>query len=246
MLNCEFGPIGGSVHAFVIRHHASLNPIKLGTRKKVGTTATGDVYERKMKLSNELTVRRVEVELTNATRDGDELLVIVTNLSEAEANAVKVAELYRDRWKIETAFQVLTTTMQCEINSLCYPKAALFTFALALFCYNVLAVVHGAIAKQHGAATDAQMSHYYMALEIAQTTDGMLVALPLERWRIFAPQPRQEFQAALFQVLNSLDIDVYRKSHRGPKQSKRKRKKSKKPHVSTAKLLAQRKHSRAC
>lgn len=228
--------------AFVIRHHLKLVGDGLGKRRKIGSTETGKVYERSMKVSfggQTLTLRRVEVELKTPTRDGDRTLVILTNLPAEAVDAIKVAELYRSRWKIETAFQTLTVSLNCEINTLCYPKAALLVFALALVSYNALAVVLAAIASQRGREFAQSMSHYYMALEIAEATDGMLVALPEEFWQEAVKLPVSEFNQIVCQVADSIDPEVYRKSIRGPKKPKPKKKHRKNVvHVSTAKILA--------
>jgi hypothetical protein len=42
---------------------------------------------------------------------------------------------------METAFQHLVAYFHSEINTLGYPKAALFKFCLALVAYNMFAVV---------------------------------------------------------------------------------------------------------
>jgi hypothetical protein len=64
-----------------------------------------------------------------------------------------VAELYRKRWTLETAFQHLEAYFHSEINTLGYPKAALFGFCLALVAYNLLAVVLAALRGVHGEET---------------------------------------------------------------------------------------------
>jgi len=46
-----------------------------------------------------------------------------------KASATRVARLYRKRWTLETAFQHLEAYFHSEINTLGYPKAALFGFA---------------------------------------------------------------------------------------------------------------------
>ena len=46
------------------------------------------------------------------------------------------------RWTLEQAFNELTTHLRCELNTLGYPKAALFAFCVALMAYSVLAVVN--------------------------------------------------------------------------------------------------------
>ena len=120
---------------FVIRHHSKLQGTPLGSRRYGGKTDTGRVYESLLQLpkydGQTLVVRCIEMELYEPTRDGEKTLKMLTNLSEKEASALEVAETYRGRWRIETAFQKLTTTLHCEVDTLCYPKAAIFAFSLA-------------------------------------------------------------------------------------------------------------------
>jgi len=52
---------------------------------------------------------------------------------------VDLAQLYLERWSIESLFNVLTMTLKCEQECLGYPKAALFAFCVTLVAYNVLA-----------------------------------------------------------------------------------------------------------
>jgi len=231
--------------AFILRHHKKLIGHCLGAKRKVGRCDSGMVYERTMDVSYQgetMTLRRIEVKLDKPTRDQETTLVILTNLPVELADAIKIAELYRTRWKIETAFQVLTVSLNCEINTLCYPKAALFVFSLALVAYNAIAVVRAAIARQRGREAAENMSYYYMALEISETTDGMLIAIPLEKWQELASASLTEFIEVLCQTANAIDLSVYRKAVRGPKKNKPKKKHKKNVvHVSTAKILAQRK-----
>ena len=70
-----------------------------------------------------------------------------------KASAKRVARLYRKRWTLETAFQHLEAYFHSEINTLGYPKAALFGFCLALVAYNMLAVVMAALRSVHGEET---------------------------------------------------------------------------------------------
>ena len=66
------------------------------------------------------------------TRDGDSAMHILTNLPADQVSGVVVAECYKLRWTIDTLFAEVTATLACEVNTLCYPKAALFVFSLAL------------------------------------------------------------------------------------------------------------------
>jgi IS4 transposase len=95
-------------------------------------------------------VRRITVKLTEPTRDGDTELHILSNVPTRRASAVQLARLYGQRWSIETAFCEITTTLACEINTLGYPKAALFTFCLALLAYNAVSLIKAALRHAHG------------------------------------------------------------------------------------------------
>jgi hypothetical protein len=124
---------------FVIRHHGS-NVVgqPQGPRRGVGHDARGQaLYEQTMCLtepdtSKTLVVRRITVQLLTPTRDGETELHILTNLPAADAPAAQISALYADRWTIETAFQHLTVDLACEVDTLGYPKAALFGFCVAL------------------------------------------------------------------------------------------------------------------
>jgi hypothetical protein len=50
----------------------------------------------------------------------------------------------------KTAFFEITTTLACEINTLAYPKAALFAFCLALLAYNAVSLIKAALRRAHG------------------------------------------------------------------------------------------------
>src|SRR5207245_10032210 len=102
---------------------------------------------------------------------------------------------YGMRWTIETMFQELTETLTCEVNTLGYPKAALFGFCLALLAFNAVAVLKAALRTVHGREQVQQnLSAYYLALEIAQTSDGMMVAIPSPHWSIFRRMNAQQLE----------------------------------------------------
>lgn len=235
---------------FVVRHHEKLVGGERGRLKKVGKTGTGTVYEQSFVLPDfegqSLTVRRIMVKLKTPTRDGDLEIAILTNVPEDRADAIEIAEVYRGRWRIETAFQHLTQVLKCEVNTLCYPRAALFCFATALVGYNAFSIVKAAIGAAHGQEAVQMLSHYRVATEIAETTDGMLIALPLEKWECFTGMAAEEFAAAMKEVAAQMQPRRYRKSVRGPKKPKEKKTHSRQAvHVSTKKILDERR-SRTC
>jgi IS4 transposase len=233
---------------FIIRQHGNLVGDGSGRLKKIRATETGTVYEQELHLpaydGESLTVRRIVVKLNKPTRDGDAEIAILTNIPEVRADAPKIAEIYRLRWRIETAFQHLTKALTCEINSLCYPKAALFCFASALVAYNALAIVKAAIGSAHGQDAVSSLSHYYMALEISETTDGMLIALPPDDWQCFVDMASADFASSLIAVAAPMNPRNYRKSVRGPKKTKPKKKHRKQAvHLSTKQILEKRAHA---
>ncbi len=183
--------------------------------------------------------RRIRVKLDQATRDGDRVLYLLTNVPLRKASAKRVARLYRKRWTLETAFQHLEAYFHSEINTLGYPKAALFGFCLALVAYNMLAVVMAALRSVHGAQLiDQELSLYYVANDIAQTYHGMMIAIPEDEWRVFSRMRPAEMVATLKELAQKVRLKAYRKSHRGPKKPPPNREgTTKSSHVSTAKLL---------
>ena len=201
------------------------------------------IYEQWIKVSdsegNTHRFRRIRIVLKKATRDGDKVLTLLTNLSKTAAPAKQIAELYRKRWTIETAFQELEAHLHSEINSLGYPKAALFGFCVALIAYNVLAVVKAALRSVHGEGKIAnEVSGYYLAGHLGRTYDGMMIAIPEEEWFVFQLMSMNEFIHTLQQLANNVNLSKFKKHKRGPKKAKAKRSRnSNQPHVSTAKLL---------
>lgn len=237
----EIADRGGYV---ICRHHKQVPFEAKDALEQVGETQTGTVLEQTVELKDEATGRksvwrRIVVRLNGKTRDGDCELVILTNVPKDAADAVLIAEVYRKRWTIETMFQQLESYLNSEIETLGYPKAALFGFCVALVAYNIMAVVKGALRKVHGEATIAEdVSGYYVAGEISRTHVGMEVAIPPEEWEVFRTLSFAAFINTLVTLASNVDLEKYTKSKRGPKKKPPARVSSPStPHVSTAKLL---------
>jgi hypothetical protein len=231
---------------FVIRQHGTLPGRLLGRRRCRGQTDTGKLYEQAMELEYQgqiLRVRRVTIVLDKPTRDGDTEIHILTNLSEREADAATVADLYRKRWTIEGRFYEVTQTLNCEPNTLAYPKAALFAFCLALVASNAVALMRAALRAAHEPEAVTEMSSYYMALEVRGTYAGMMIALPASEWTIFRELPAAALAKVLRQVAAHARPEKYRKAHRGPKRPRPPHGKYQNGgHVSTHKLLQNRRN----
>ena len=231
---------------FVIREHAGLNYKKASKLRKRGETETGEIFEQTIFIEEEdgskFHLRRVVVKLHKATEDGDWELALLTNLPDT-VSAMVVSEAYRKRWTIEGGFQDLTTTLNCEINTLCYPRAALFVFCVAVMAYNLQSAIKGILRSQHGIdRVENDLSRYFMSEEIGQVYRGMMVALPAEEWSIFREMSIKEYVAFLKRLAHNVDFERYPKARRGPKKPPPKRHYDPDhPHVSVAKLLLARK-----
>ena len=232
---------------FIIREHGKYPFQLIGKEKYIGKTDTGKAYEQRISVlddsDREHIFRRIRVNLKKKTRDGDTDIFIITNLSRSKASAKKIAELYRSRWTIETAFQHLAEHLNSEINTLGYPRAALFGFCVALVAYIILAVMKAALGSVYGAdVVDNQISGYYLADEISGTYRGMMIAVDDKHWVIFRSMPPAKLVKLLRELAGNVRLSAFRKHPRGPKKPQPKRKSAKnKPHVSTAKILAKRK-----
>src|SRR4051812_22262840 len=239
--------IAGRGGFFVIRQHAStLRWEFVGKRRARGRIETGRVFEQTIRATNEageaLILRRVTVLLDQPTRDGETELHLLTNLPAKDARAKVIAELYRKRWTIETAFQELEATLQGEIETLGYPKAALFAFCVALVSYNILSVVKAALRSVHGAKVVTQeVSGYYLADEVAGTYRGMMIAIPEDEWAVFHDLSPVALGEVLRELAGNVRLSEYRKQPRGPKKPQPKRRiEGQQNHVSTARLLKMR------
>lgn len=190
-------------------------------------------------------MRQVRVRLRAPTADGDAEVEILTNLP-ARVPAKKVAEIYLKRWKIEGAFHELTVALNCEVNTLGYPRAALFGFCVAVAAYNVLAVLKAALRAVHGERTvQEDVSGYYMALEWAMVYAGMMIALPASEWEAFGPMPGPELAGHLREWAGRIDMARIKKTPpRKPTRTVTRRIKDKSPHASTARLLDEAKKTR--
>jgi hypothetical protein len=229
---------------FVIRQHGQLEGTLLKSRRYVGRGVRGSVYEQPIELTFEGRVqklRRISVVLNEPTRDGDTQIHILTNLPQKQASAVRVAQLYRQRWTIEGLFLEVSQTLNAEPHALAYPKAALFAFCLGLLASNAVSLIKAAVRAEHGAEADEELSVYYAALDIQQVYRGMMIALPADRWSVFGAMSAEQLAVSLRQMAGAIDLASYRKTSRGPKKPATRKVYRNGGHVSTHKVLLNRK-----
>jgi hypothetical protein len=244
--NFLFG-IAGRKASFVVRQHAAtLHWEFVGKRRACGRIDTGKVFEQTIRATNDagevLTLRRITVVLDKPTRGGDAEIHLLTNVPARDARAKVIADLYRRRWTIETAFAELEATLDGEVNTLGYPKAALFAFCVALVAYNVLSTLRGALRSVHGeAAVAADVSGYYVADEIRMTQRGMMIAIPEDEWVVFHGVAPRELAVVLVRLAAAVRLPRYRKHPRGPKKPRpAKQSGAKIKHVATSQIVAAR------
>jgi hypothetical protein len=229
--------------ALVIRQHGLLPYQALNERVFVGHSETGTVFEQSVQLifndTLKLKLRRLVVQLQQPTRDQAVEIALLSNLPLAQADALQIAALYQKRWRIERLFQVLEQCFQGEINTLAYPRAALFGFVMALICYNLLAVAQAAMRSVHGAnKIEAGISPYYLADEVRRVYEGMMIAIPPVQWQPLAQFNVDSTVQFLQQLAAQMELSKFRSHPRGEKKKVPKPKRQKdKPHVSTARLL---------
>ena len=133
----------------------------------------------------------------------------------------------------------MEAALHSEVNTLGYPKAALFAFCVALVSYNVLSTLKAALRSVHGEAVVAeQVSGYYMADEIQMTHRGMMVAIPEDEWVVFRDLAPVELADALVSFAPWSRLPKLRKHQHVPKKPKPKKQSgAKTKHVATAKIL---------
>src|SRR3954470_21765561 len=209
----------------------------------VGRVATGFVQEQTIRVTEVdgdgvMQLRRIRLQLDQPTRDKETELFLLTDLPPGHADALLVAETYRRRWTLENVFQSLTEALNCEINTLAYPKAALFGFCVALVAYNVLAVVRAALRSEHGRVeVEAKASNYHLVREVATTYAGMMIAVPPSEWEVFQGMCEVQMAEFLRETASLAWLAKYPRSKRGPKKPRPKRTGRFSDHVATARLL---------
>ena len=231
---------------FLVRQHAGNVPWgAISGPTPCGRCATGEVYEQSVRLGaeggREMVCRRIALKLDQPTRDGDTELHILTNLPQA-VTAVVIAAAYRERWTIEVGFLKLATALASEIDTLAYPKAALFGFAVGVAAYNVLSVVQAALRSEHGRGrVQQEVSTFHMAEELSAVSAGLRIAIPWTTWSRIAALTVADFAHWLGTVARQADLTRYQKHPRGPKKKQQKlRHDKKRPHVATYRELKNR------
>jgi hypothetical protein len=247
---CTVGWLCGVVLArkahVLVREHKNLPWTAVDDLRYVGRVETGEVWEQNVTVTaedgTELNLRRIFIKLDKPTRDKETELALLSDLTAEQADALTLARLYLERWQIETVFQVLTETLQCEHPRLGYPKAALFGFCVTLLAYNILSVIKSALRVVHGVdKVENEVSLHHVTEEIRRTHAGMMIAIPQQHWVPFRGMSATELANTLRELARQVDLSKYKKAPTKAKKPKTPREYDPAhPHVSTAKVLAER------
>jgi hypothetical protein len=128
----------------------------------------------------------------------------------------------------------------CEIKTLGYPRAALFSFSMALVAYNLFSCLKAVLGSVHGTDNiEGKLSYYYLAEELEGTYRGMMIALPTEQWENLRSLSQTQFSALLQDWGRRVNLESFTSSKRKPKKKQPlPTYDPRHPHVSTARLLA--------
>jgi hypothetical protein len=247
---CTLGFITGVAQkdGFVlVREHKGLPWQALSELRYIGRVETGAVYEQEVEVTDEegerLKLRRVVIRLDEPTRDGETEVALLSNV--AKVSALTLARLYLKRWTIESLFNLLTMTLKCEHKGLGYPKAALFGFCVTLVAYNLLATVKAALRSVHGSAkVEEEVSMPKVAEHVSRKYDGMMVGLPAQEWLRFRDLSAKDMAKCLRHWAARVCLEKFPKAKTKPRKKAKAKPPfdPKKPHVSTARLLAARRN----
>jgi hypothetical protein len=198
-------------------------------------------------MGERLELRRIVIKLDEATRDGETEVVLLSDIE--GVSALTLARLYLKRWKIESVFNVLTVALKCEQGGLGYPKAALFAFCVTLLAYNVLATVNAALRGVHGGEkVEEEVSKIKLTEHVARHYEGMMAGpAPGGVAGLSRPGPRGHWPPCCESWQKKVESGcVEKRPLQNPGKSRKANTKAKptfdpdKPHISTARVLAER------
>ena len=130
------------------------------------------------------------------------------------------------------------------METLGYPKAALFSFAIAVLAYNTYAVVKAALRSVHGVEkVDEEVSDYHLMHDVVSTHVGMEIAVEDSVWSSYQSMSARQLAKELLVLAEGVQLSRYPKKKRGPKKPQpRKISGAGSPHIATARVLAKSRH----
>jgi hypothetical protein len=142
---------------FLVRYHSKVHFYPDPARPaQQGRDSQGRAYEQGWGwLGGERDKRRRYVRRVMLHRDGEEDVILVTDLLDADSYpAEDLLALYLARWGIERVFQQITEVFHLNRLIATTPQGTLFQLSFCLLLYNMIQVVRGyvAVGQQHPVA----------------------------------------------------------------------------------------------
>lgn len=146
--------------------------------------------------------RRMYLRQIALVRPGEEDVVLVTNLMDADAvPADQLLEAYLARWSIERVFQQVTEVFHLERLVSTSPQGAIFQFALCALLYNLIQAIRGYVASLQSRPARSLSSEMIFRSACDQLTAWAMM-LPTES--LATKLPRLETPAEVGQRLSQL------------------------------------------
>jgi hypothetical protein len=230
---------------FLVRRHESTLPFEsIAPLRSVGRCDAGEIFEQPIWVDDpecagrRYRLRRIVLRLDRPTRNGEEEIVLITNLP-ADVPAESCCAAYRGRWEIETHFQKLTDLLHCEVPTLGQPRAALFAFCMSILAGNALAVLNGHLRAVHGDEMVDELSTHALVTDVAEVYPGMMIAVPPHEWSFLGGYSATQVAELLTDLAVKVPIERMLRCRRAPKKPRKTKKSSGKRihHVATKKLL---------
>lgn len=142
---------------FVIRHHSKLSFTRDESFKtRRGKDARGRSYVEEWGwIGRESDKRRRHVRRISLRRPGEEDVIVLTSLSDADRYpASDILEVYLRRWGIERVFQQITEVFNLQHLIASTPQGTIFQCSLCLLLYNAVQVLRAHTA--HGQSLDRE------------------------------------------------------------------------------------------
>jgi hypothetical protein len=158
--------------------------------------------------------RRREVRRITLKRPGEEDIVLLTDLLDAETYpASDLLKLYAERWGIERMFQQVTEVF--HLNALIggTPRATVFQFGFCLLLYNTIQVVRATIAAAEGREVET-ISTEKLFEDVQRELTACTVVLNVEQMvnRVDRSWQAKELKARLKQLLRGAWRDRWLKA----------------------------------
>lgn len=230
---------------FIARHGQSLvrSWIPLSRNRKILERDGDKIYEQDIQFELDGRIykcRRITIKLAKPTRFKETEICLLTNLPK-RVKAACICDGYRGRWGIEKHFCHLDAVTKSEVETLGYPQASLFSFAMGLFTLNILNTLRIAVAAANDDEIEANdISVYYTALQVSETWKGFVIGVPNEEFEpIYSRLTTLQFARRLVELGKRVKLECVRKSKRGPKRPPpEKISGGRGNHVATARVLA--------